>query len=39
MVTNDNDKKAQKSKLIAWVVAIIAVALFALSFYLGAGTQ
>lgn len=39
MVANDSDKKAQKSKLIAWTVAIISVALFALSFYLGAGTQ
>lgn len=39
MVANDNDKKAQKSKLIAWTIAIIAVALFVLSFYLGAGTQ
>lgn len=39
MVANDHDKKAQKSKLIAWTIAVVAVVLFALSFYLGAGTQ
>jgi hypothetical protein len=33
------DKQMQRSRLIAWVVAAIAVALFALSFYMGAGTQ
>jgi hypothetical protein len=36
---NDLDKKAKKSKMIAWTIAVIAIALFALSFYLGAGTQ
>ena len=36
---DDNDRKAQRSKWIAWTVATIAIALFILSFYLGAGTQ
>jgi hypothetical protein len=39
MAGNEHDKKAQRSKLIAWTIAVIAIALFALSFYLGAGTQ
>jgi len=38
MVANDK-KQAQRNKLLGWTIAIFAVALFVLSFYLGAGTQ
>jgi hypothetical protein len=35
----DEKKRVQNSKVIGLVIAAIAIAMFALSFYLGAGMQ
>jgi hypothetical protein len=35
----DEKKRAQGSKLIGVIIAVIALAMFALSFYMGAGMQ
>lgn len=39
MMAVDDKKREQRSKLIAWTMAVIAVSLFVFSLYMGAGTQ
>jgi hypothetical protein len=35
----DEKKRAQNSKIIGLIIGVIALAMFALSFYMGAGMQ